>query len=237
MVVSDIIKSALFQLGKIPLGETYPTDWGTQMLGELNSMLQNWAVEGLNLHVLTTSTPKTLTIGDASYTIGSGGDITDRRPVEIISAKLTLSGTDYALDVYNSVLRYQAYHNKSSQGHPIELFYDADYATARGTLWLYPAPDAAYSLTMYSWTSLAPFATEAETVNLPPEYEYVLSTNFAAHLLSVFGESNSEVRQKARDAKAALLTNNSKRLVREARFDTALLPDVISTGMASILTG
>jgi hypothetical protein len=223
MTVAGIIKSALFQLGKIPLGETYPSDWDTQMLDELNSMLQNWAVEGLNLHALTTSTPKTLTVGDPSYTIGTSADINNRRPVEIISAKVTLSGLDHSLDVYNSILRYQTYQDKSVQGLPIELFYDADYASALATLWLYPAPDAAYSLTMYTLTSLAPFAATTDTPALPPEYEYALSTNFAAHLLSVFGESNSEIRQKARDTKAALLTNNSKRLATPARFDTALL--------------
>ena len=223
MTVADIIKSSLFQLGKIPLGESYPAAWDTQMLDELNGMLQGWAVEGLHLHALTASTPKTLTIGDASYTIGTGGDIADRRPVEIISAKLTLSSLDYPLHVYNSILHYQRYQNKAAQGRPIELHYDAAFVSSLATLWIYPAPDAAYSLTLHSLTSLAPFAATTETPALPPEYHHALTTNFAAHLLSVFGEKNAELLRKAGAAKAALFTNNAKRLTHPAVFDSALI--------------
>jgi len=235
MKVSDLITSALIQLGKIDIGAAYPTEWDTQMLAELNAMLQYWAVEGLNLHVLTTSTPKTLTVGDATYTIGASGDINNRRPVEITAAKLSLNGTDYPLKVENSVLRYQAYTDKVTQGRPIELFYDADYASALATLWLYPTPDQAYSLTLYSLTSLAPFAATSETVALPPEYEYALSTNLAKHLMSGFGDRDATVVKKADDSKAALKTNNVKRLARIVTFDAAVTYE--TRGLWIIQTG
>lgn len=237
MLVSDIIRSALSQLGVIPIGESYPASWDADWLRELNAMLQNWAAEGLNLHVLTTSTPKTLTVGDPSYTIGVGGDINNRRPVEIVAAKVALSGTDYPLEVANSILDYLPYSTKTTQGRPDHLFYDADYASTLATIWLYPSSDQAYVLTLYSLTSLAPFAATTETVALPPEYEWALSTNLAAHLMASYGKADSSIAKKAEMSKAALKTNNVKRLLREARFDAALLNTSYGSSGYTIQTG
>lgn len=224
MTVAEIIKSALRQLGKIPVGESYPTAWDTDMLTELNSMLQQWAVEGLKLHALTATPAKVLTVGDPSYTIGASADINTRRPVDIVAATLILSGLDYPiLTIRNSILQYLPYQDKTTNGRPTELYYDAAYASALGTIWLYPAPDQAYSLVMHALTSITPFAVTSETVALPPEYEYALSVNFAAHLLSVYGESNAEILRKAGEARSALHANNSKRLLRESRMDSALV--------------
>lgn len=235
MLVSDIIRSALSQLGVIPIGESYPASWDTDWLRELNAMLQNWASEGLNLHVLTTSTPKTLTVGDPSYTIGSSGDINNRRPVEIVAAKVALSGSDYPLKVSNSILDYVPYMTKTAQGQPTHLFYDADYASALATIWLYPSPSDAYVMTLYSLTSLAPVATTAKTIALPPEYEWALSANLAAHLMASYGKTDASLVKKAQETKAALKANNVKRLLRTATFDAALVYD--SHGLWNIQTG
>lgn len=223
MLVSDIIRSSLSQLGVIPIGESYPAAWDTDWLRELNTMLQIWAVEGLDLHVLTTSTPKTLVVGTASYTIGASGDINNRRPVEIVAAKVALSGNDYTLKVSNSVLDYLPYVTKTTQGQPRELYYDADFASVLAKLWLYPTPDQAYVLTLYSLTSLAPFAATNETIALPPEYEFALSSNLAAHLMSSYGKTDPSIVQKATTSKATLKANNAKRLVKLSTFDAALL--------------
>lgn len=245
MVVSDLIKSAFISLRKVPPGGGVPTSWTAMALTELNAMLQLWAVEGLHLHALTTSTPKTLTVGDPIYTIGTSGDINNRRPVEIVAAKVALSGTEYPLVVYNSILRYQHYSSKTAQGRPSEVYYDADFASALATVWLYPTPDQAYALTLYSLVSLAPFATAGETVALPPEYEMPLSINLAARMMPTFGMSNvdeqktrdAEIMGQAKAAKAALMTNNVKRLIREARFDAALLTTSYGSGGFNIQTG
>lgn len=245
MLVSDLIKSALISLQKVPPGGGVPASWSAMALIELNAMLQLWAVEGLNLHVLTTSTPKTLTVGDPSYTIGTSGDINNRRPVEIIAAKVALSGTDYALKVANSILDYLPYMTKTTQGRPTHLFYDSDFASALATIWLYPAPDQAYDLTLYSLVSLTPFATSGDTVALPPEYEMALSINLAARMMPTFPLSSvqeqqardTEIMGQARGAKAALTINNVKRLVREAAFDVALLYTSYGPRTFTIQTG
>lgn len=224
MTVADVIKSALRQLGKIPVGESYPAAWDADMLAEINAMLQHWAVEGLKLHAMIPTPAKTLTVGDPSYTIGASADMNTRRPVEIVAAILTLSGVDYPIaKIRNAILDYLPYQNKTQQGRPTELYYDAAYSAALGTVWLYPAPDQPYSLVLHALTSITPFAATTETIALPPEYEYALAVNFAAHLLSVYGETNTEILRKAGEAKAALHTNNSKRLVRSVSVDPALL--------------
>lgn len=236
MTVGDVIRSALTTIRVVPSGGGIPGSLVTSAFVELNSMLQHWAAEGLNLHALTTSTPKTLTIGDPSYTIGSGGSIADRRPVEIVAAKVVTGGLDYSLKVFNSAIDYLRYIDKTTQSRPYELYYDAAFASALATIWLYPSPDVAYVLTLYSMTSIAPFTTTAETINLPPEYEYALSTNLAAHLASMYSVTDAALHRRAEASKSVLANNNAKRHIRLAQFDSALL-NYEGGNLNSVLTG
>jgi len=92
MTVDDIIKAALEELGVVPIGEAaaITTEFKAKGLAKINAMLQDWAVEGMKLHALTTY-PVTLVGGTASYTIGASGVFNVRRPVELVDAVLTVS--------------------------------------------------------------------------------------------------------------------------------------------------
>lgn len=236
MTVGDIIRSALTTIHVTDSSGALPGSLVTSAFVELNAMVQHWAAEGLNLHALTTSTPLTLTIGDPSYTIGAGGNINNRRPVEIVAAKVSTGGLDYQLRVFNSVLDYFRYSSKTLSGRPNELYYDANFASALATIWLYPSPDTAYELTLYSLTAIAPFATTAETINLPPEYEYALSTNLAAHMASMYSITDAALYKRAEASKSVLANNNAKRHIKLAKFDGALL-DYKGGNLNSVLTG
>lgn len=220
MTVDDIIRSALTKLRVIPIGEAITAEWSADALSEINAMLQEWAVEGMKLHALTTNTV-TLVNGTAVYTIGASGTFNVRRPVELVEAVLTVStGVFQPLKVFNTLDRYRGYRTLPTQ-QPSEVYYDPAFTL--GTLTFYPTPDAAYAVALTSLVSLAPFAASTETIALPPEYENPLALNLAVRLLSTFGKTDALLVENAKKGEATLFTNNSKRLIRDGvRLDSAL---------------
>ena len=223
MTVDDIIKAALEELGVVPIGEAaaITTEFKAKGLAKINAMLQEWAVEGLKLHALTTNNV-TLVSGTASYTIGASGDFNVRRPVELVDAVLTVStGVFQRLKVFNALFRYRGYRTYST-AQPSEVYYDPAYTL--GTMTFQPTPDAAYAVALHSLVSLTEFAATTETIGLPPEYENPLALNLAMRLMSSFGKSDALLEKNALRAEAALFTNNSKRLIRDGvRLDSALV--------------
>jgi len=222
MLVSDVIRSALTKIGVIDPQGAIEADWTTMAITELSDMLQHWAAEGLLIHALTTHT-KVLTIGDPSYTIGASGDFNVQRPVDVRDAMITGDGTDSECKIYPSIFRYQAYADKTVQGRPDELYYDPTYLSGLASIYLYKAPDAAYTLTLKVLTAHVALTAAGDTVVVPPEYDYAIKTNFAERLMSHFGKIDALVLSEAKDSKAILMRNNAKRLMAQAKFDSALL--------------
>ena len=79
MLVSEVLNSAARKLGLIASNETLTTYEYANALTILQSMLQSWAAERINVTASTKET-FTLTSGTGSYTWGSGGDITTASP-------------------------------------------------------------------------------------------------------------------------------------------------------------
>jgi hypothetical protein len=233
MLASDVVRIALTKIGVVPVGEAVPSAFSVAALEEMNAVLQEWGVEGLKIHVMTTLAPLSLTPGTATYTIGASGTINVRRPVELVAGVLTVSTDQYReLVVFNDLSRYRSYTSRPS-GIPSEAYYDPAYPL--GVFTFYPTPDAAYSVSLTTLTSQAPYAI-GDTILLPPEYESALPLILAVRLMHApFGKMDAMLVDEARQAKAALTTNNSKRMLREARFDVALTSS--SRGSVPIHTG
>src|SRR5688500_4277468 len=83
----DLIKGALQDLGVVAAGASPEGGEGDDALIVLNQMADALGVERLVLYTVVRTT-KTLASGTASYTIGSGGDITIVRPAFLEHAGL-----------------------------------------------------------------------------------------------------------------------------------------------------
>jgi hypothetical protein len=130
----------------------------------------------------------------------------------LIDAVLSLAGGVYArVDVYNNLFRYRA-HTSRPSAQPTECFYDPQFPL--GNIYVYPTPDATYTMELTALTSLAPFAAGTDTINLPPEYQLTLAANLAAHMLPTFGKTDPLLVEKAERAKVELAANNARRFVR-----------------------
>lgn len=222
MLASEVITSAFVRLKTVPMGGAEPASWTARGLIELSDMLQHWAAEGLLIHALTTAT-KVLTPGTASYTIGSGGAINVQRPVDVRHAMITGDNYDSECRIEPSIFAYQAYRDKTTQGRPTELYYDPTYLSGLASIYLYPTPDAAYTLTLKVLTAHIALALATDTIIVPPEYDYAIKVNFAKRFMPHFGKTDALVIQEATDSKAILMRNNVKRLMAQSKFDSALL--------------
>ena len=228
---SSMVIRALRLIGEKEVGGSLSSAEQTAYLSDLNAMMESWSLERLMCyHEVEDS--KALTVSDASYTIGSGGDWNTTRPTTITQAWIRDSSN---LDSPVEIINQQAYNlivQKTVDGtYPQYLYYDTAYSTARGTIYIYPEPSAALTLYITSWKQLTQFATIGETVALPPGYQRAIEFNLAVELAGGFKSVSAEVAKIARESKAAIKSFNQPSVF--MRLDAGL----VNAAGSSILTG
>jgi hypothetical protein len=181
MNVSQVINAACRQLGFTPNAAE-----AADAMEALNLMLKEWSSTSYGLHQVTREN-FALTISKASYTIGktAGMDLDTIRPSRIENAFIRSDDMDYSVKVYFSFSEYAGLALKSSEGMPSRLYFERSFPN--GTILLYPTPDAAYDLWLYSFKPLAAYTSLSDDVGLPPEYETAIKFNLAVELASEFG--------------------------------------------------
>jgi len=148
-------------------------------LETLNNMVGLWGIEFISPSVAEEN--HTLTIGTASYTIGSGGAIDKDRPINIVNAFIRDATTsdDVPLKMM-SAKEYNGITDKDESDTPTGLYYCATYPM--GTIYLNKAPNAIDTLYLEYWKSFTEFALLTTAVNLPPEYKKTLIYNLTIEL-------------------------------------------------------
>lgn len=206
-----IIDRALRLIGAIASGESPTTDEGTDALAALNALIDSWRNDRLMAYALSEST-LTLTATDASYTIGTGGNIDTTRPVKVESAFCRSGDVDYPVEVIDKA-RYDAIPDKTTTSDiPQFLYYDSAVTTGNISLW--PAPSTANVLHVTMWTVLSTLAAVSTTVTLPPGYERALAYNLAIEIAPEYEKTVSqEVAKIARESLAALKKINSRQII------------------------
>jgi len=178
--VSDIVNAACRQLGFTPTANE-----AADGLRALNLLLVSLASSPQGLYQ-TARESFTLTSGTASYTIGPSGAFNTTQPVRIVSAFVRNGDIDYPLSTHKlTAEEYASIAQKSMGGMPEHYFFERGATT--GTIILYPTPDSAYALHIYSHKPLAQYTSLSDTITLPPEYEPMLKFQLAVDLAAEFG--------------------------------------------------
>ena len=208
MTVGELLKSSLRLIGAIATGETPSNDEMKDALSALNTMLDGWSAHRLTVYA-TTQESLTLTAADYEYTIGSSGNLNTTKPVKVLSAfTRDSSGQDYPVEVYTDRERYNALIDKDASGRPEELFYVPSHPL--GYLYLYPAPDTAYTLYIESLKPLSALSGYTTEISLPTGYERALKYNLAIELAPEFGVSvPAEVAAVAMESYRAIANVNA----------------------------
>ena len=214
---TQIIDRALKIAGVLGEGETATSEEAADGLVSLNDMVDSWNIERLAIYQIQEEN-FTLTIGDNSYTIGSGGDFNTTRPVKIENAFIRQNGNDYPVVIINN----QAFDNittKAVQSDlPDQLYYEPSFPL--GTIHIYETPSAANDIYINSWKSLHSFSSLTTTLSLPPGYERALKYNLASELAPEYGMTlTAKAEQIATESKGRIKTLNAANNPLIARVD------------------
>lgn len=231
--VQTRINRALRLIGQIEAGEDPSADETADALVALNAMLDSWRNDRLLCFAYQTET-LTLAASDSSYTIGTGGDLSTTRPVEIVQAYITSSDQDYPLRPMNEA-EYAAIFDKTQEADwPDRYLFRPSIASSLATLIVYPVPNATRTLKLTTRVVVSAFSAATDSVTLPPGWEAAIDANLAIELAPEYGTSASpEVRRMAAQSLAGIKLTNAaaqpKRLYTE-------LGAMFGPGAANILT-
>ena len=205
MTARDFITSTLRLIGVLGVGETASAADASAALSVLNQLLESWSVSGLKVWAATEETI-TLTSGTASYTWGTGGDITTARPVELRSAFIRVAGIDYQVNIL-TIEEYRLRGLKSTTGRPYKAAYATEYPL--GKLYLYPTPDAAYALHARTMKEITALTDLDSTIAWAPGYERALRYGLGVDLAVEYGKSLDQIFwQLAKESKDAVIRRN-----------------------------
>lgn len=184
MTGRDVVSAALRKIGALAPGETLVASEASDGLSELNRMLATWSTDGLTIYAITEESPLTLTPGDSTVTLGASGDITTR-PQKIEKALIRDGSTDYPVHIL-TLEEYARIADKTVQStYPHSLYDDGGYP--QRTIKLYPVPNAAHSLVLFTKRALTAIASLATEISFPPGYEDALVYNLAVRLAHEYG--------------------------------------------------
>lgn len=199
-------------------GETPTADEANDGLKSLNDILENWSLEALSVWQ-TDNFTGTLKPGQATYTIGPGGDFNTVRPIRIGLSYSTVNGADFQMTEWG-LEEYNAVAVKNIGGIAQRFVYLNEYPL--GQLILYPVPAVA-STASFAVDRLLTFPlTLASVLSFPPGYEKALRYTLATNLAPEYGVNPPPaVASIAVSSKADLKRANKKRVV--AAYDQTLL--------------
>lgn len=193
------------------LGIPNPTNQDlADALDTLNDMLGNWSINNLTIYVNTRET-LTLVISQATYTIGSGGDLSTTRPEHIVD--MYLRDATNGNDSYMRPLTEEEYDDiidKTIESIPDSYFYAPEYPL--GKIYLYPVPSDTDTLLI---TSKKPFASVGlnDSFTLPNGYDAAIKYNLALELAPLNGyEPDQVLVSQARKTLKDIKRKNSTKL-------------------------
>jgi len=220
--VREVIEGALRKIGAIAAGETPTAEDMAAGLSVLQDLLAEWSDGGLVVPS-TVLEAITLVIGQNSYTVGQNGvpSLNTVRPEQITEAFVKSGGYDYPVTIIGEKA-YQGFLNKTTQGRPDKLWYNA--TAPNGTIYVYYTPDTGYELWI---SSIKPFTEPTalaenllNTTGIPRNYHNPLVWNLAVDLAPEFGlEASPTAIARAVQGYSMIVSLNAARRVQPAYLE------------------
>lgn len=181
----DLIESAALKIGAKATGETLTADEASDCLSILNSMLDHWRTKNFLVYQIVQDS-YTWASGNASRTIGTGGNFNGTRPTKIESIYFRSSNNlDYPAAILPDSNGYDSIVQKSvSSTYPEYVYYDTAYPL--GVLYAYPVPSVSLTVKINHWQALQTFAALTDSLSLPPGYQWAIEHNLAVAIQPVF---------------------------------------------------
>jgi hypothetical protein len=223
--VRELVTDAFSEAGILAQGESLSAEDGAYALRKLNRLIESWSADGILVYK---KVQESLTVSASGSTIGTSQTLNTEAPIQIESAKITVSDIDYDVELINSK-QYADIASKAQTGRPTKLYYEGRGTGAKIYLW--PAPDQSYSLKLFSTKKIASFTGLSDSVTVPAGYERMIVSNLAVDLCGqAYGVSaTGEMIKAANDSYAAC--------ARSAFTPVLMKSDLASSGQFDINTG
>ena len=180
--INDLIKASYRKLNVIGVSEELSSDQLSEGLDIVNRMVDVWNTEKLVPYYVVRE-DFTLVSGTQSYTIGSGGVFNTTRPIEILNATITESGSTYPMKIISYGEWMDIFTKADSSNIPSWLYYETNHPL--GTIYLYGKPSAANTLTIASYKQIGDFSL-GDSISLPSGFEKAIVDNLAVELLPLY---------------------------------------------------
>lgn len=205
----DLITLALKQIRVLGIGDVLSAEDAQDSLDVLNMMMESWSIDKLYVYQEALHTFPFVN-GQASYTIGLGGDFNmPVRPLKLTSAYTQSQGISYPMSILTDAAQYDGIMNKGIVvSYPTYVWYEQTYPL--GTMHFYPVPSG-NDVNLRFWEQLQSFPTLPTLVTLPIGYKECIMFNLAVSLAGQFGiEPPATVIAKAANSMLRLRRYNIK---------------------------
>jgi hypothetical protein len=228
ITVSKLFELALKRINVIQGGGTLqPTD-ADDALFYANNWIDSLAIDAITIPFqLGTTFP--MVSGQASYTVGTGGNVNIPRPTYIDHVNYIDASLNPPIERELTELTPDAWDAIPIKGltNPLPTFYywQPTYATSgQGTLyfWLVPTSSVLTGV-IYAGSPVAQFVNLTDTLALPPGWQWFIQENLAVFFASIFRENLPVDPQLAESAKMSkLLITRANMRTKEMTLDPAL---------------
>lgn len=199
---AEIIEDALSLVNGIDDDETPSAHQLASARRALNRLCKAWMKRGLKLWLQEEATLD-LVDGQASYTLGVGGNKVMNRPLEIYNVRWT-DGTNEIPVLPFSRQEYFEQVNKTAEGKPVRFYYDPQLTL--GAIYFWPTPDSSTDDVKFNYrTPVEDFDAQGNDPYFPQEWLHALVTNLATqiyHLGAVDAQRRAEIKAEAVEALA-----------------------------------
>jgi len=218
----DRITRMMRLIGAIAQGQTPSAPEIADGITAMNGMFGQWSADGF---VIPNAVREefSLVSGTASYTMGPSATFNTSRPTNIVRATIEIQDANpyetAPVDII-TVEDYADISNKATAGTPTKLY--VEHTATQITLYLWPVPDAANKIALYSEKPLTLITDASDNVTLPPGYDDLIDFNGAVRLAPEYGKAVSA--EVASIAQSTLETIQRKNLKPQTlSVDAALL--------------
>jgi hypothetical protein len=205
---TQIISQALGLLAIKDPSETISGPELSGALDRLNVMLDALRLDSLTAYSLARVTAN---VSAATATIGPAGTfVLDPRPVRLeLGCFFTSANVSYPIDIIDADTYDRIPVKTNGALGPSVVYFDK--AWPAGTLYFYPVPSAAISVTLLVQTQIASFADLTTNVSLPSGYQQFLAYELALELAPDYEVTISpQLMMRAQGAKRAVMRVNSR---------------------------
>lgn len=223
MTGNDLITSSMRLIRAVASGETPTGNEIQDGLVVLNQLIDSWNAERLSIFTVQIQN-FALTVGQQTYTYGTGGNFNAVRPPFIDHATIvSLNNPAQPLELPLAMLtdvEWAAIPVKAvSSALPLKMYDDGQFPQRNISFW--PIPSVAIQVNMYVWQALTTFPDLTTDETFPPAYLRALRFNLAVDLASEFGlDVPPLVAQTAIQSKASIKSFNTYPL--DLRCDDAI---------------